>query len=416
MTTIDLPDVEDRGEALEGHRRALDLLRKGTERDGEAVPVEGVVLPPAVAATEAVRVGLERANELVIGALADRTTRQYAADWRLFSAWCVEQGLSPLPCAVGTLAAFLGYHAGPHRQILRRRNGREEVVDNDTGLSPQRLEGYRAAIRWVHDLAGQPTPTGDRLISRLMRGAKRAWEKPKRKALAVTTYGASEDEQGLLQRLAAAIDISTPTGLRDRALLLTAFFSAMRRSELCAMKVGHIDKGHGDGWHIHIPRSKGDKKREGQDAAIPRRPGSDLCPVAALEAWLKQARRAGAVGKDVFVFRGIDRWGSISDAPLNPGSVSVILKRLAEKAGLNPEQVALVSGHSTRAGYASTAIIAGGTIPQVMQKLRHSDPKTLMSYMRRQNLLDDAVDEDALAGKRRRGKRAGGPQGGAPAD
>lgn len=409
MTTIDLPHDADRGEARQGHKRALALLKKGT--DGQDVAPESIALPPEVVLTEEVRTGIERANKLVLGALAGSTTAKYRRDWSLFAGWCQAQGLVPLPCSVATLAAFLGHFSGPHKQALRRRNGKVEEIKNGIGLAPQRLEGYRAAIRWVHDLAQEPTPTGDRLISRLMLGVRRAWEQPTRKSLAITTYGGADDEQGLLQRLAGAIDTSTLTGLRDRALLLTAFFGAMRRSELCAMQVGHLDKSRSsEGWIIRIPVSKGDKRREGQRASLPRRLGTGLCPVEALEAWLDAARRAGAVvGRDALVFRGIDRWGHVSASGLNPASVALIYKRLGQAAGLTEEQVAEISGHSTRAGYANSAILSGASIPATMAKLRHKDPKTLMAYLAEHDLLDDAVDADALAGKRRRGKRAGGP-------
>lgn len=71
---------------------------------------------------------------------------------------------------------------------------------------------------------------------------------------------------------------------------------------------------------------------------------------------------------------------------------------------MTEEEVALVSGHSTRSGYANTAITSGKSILEVMQKLRHSDPKTVMAYMRENDLVENVLD-DAMAGRRPGRKR-----------
>ena len=375
-------------QARAGHRRALALIHEGADAKGAAVAGLAALLPPDTALTDDVRRGLERANALVIGALADGTTRKYRRDWALFAAWCRAQSLVPLPCSVATLAAFLGLHAGPHAALAPPRGGAAARVAKDTGLSPQRLEGYRAAIRWVHDLAGAPNPGGDRLIARLMLGVKRAWQRPKRKAAALTTYGGAPDEPGPLLRVVAAIDTGDLRGLRDRALVLVAFFGALRRSELCALTLGALDRSRPEGLLLRIRNSKGDKANEGQTVGLTRRPGSPLCPIAALDAWIRAASLAGA---DAPLFRKIDRWGHLAEEPLHPAAIAWLFKRLAAAAGLDEEQVALISGHSTRAGYANSALADGGTLPQVMQKLRHKHPRTLMEYMRERDALEDPV-------------------------
>jgi len=70
-------------------------------------------------------------------------------------------------------------------------------------------------------------------------------------------------------------------GKRDRALILTGFAGAFRRSELTALRMEHIDS-RPDGLLVTVPESKTDQEGEGQLVAIQRIEGSGYCPVKAL--------------------------------------------------------------------------------------------------------------------------------------
>lgn len=59
-----------------------------------------------------------------------------------------------------------------------------------------------------------------------------------------------------------------PLGLRDRALILTGFAGAFRRSELYAMAVSEL-RFSDSGVVIHVPRSKADQEQAGDKVAIP---------------------------------------------------------------------------------------------------------------------------------------------------
>ena len=55
-------------------------------------------------------------------ALAPATLKAYAADWAEFSTWCQQKGVSALPAAATTVAAYLASIAISHaRSTLRRR-------------------------------------------------------------------------------------------------------------------------------------------------------------------------------------------------------------------------------------------------------------------------------------------------------
>jgi integrase len=78
-------------------------------------------------------------------------------------------------------------------------------------------------------------------------------------------------------------------GLRDKAVLLVGFAGAFRRSELVAIDLCDLSLSEA-GLVITIRRSKTDQEGAGREVGIPRsRKSSITCPVAALEAWLRES-------------------------------------------------------------------------------------------------------------------------------
>jgi integrase len=191
-------------------------------------------------------------------AKAENTRRAYRAAER---AWCRKRDLPALPAAGADIAAFLAGERG--------RN-----------LSPETLKLRRAAIRYLHRAAGCPVPTDDVCVSETLAGiqrdAARKGQLPRKKVAATAT---------ILRRLLVPIP-GDLRGLRDRALLLVGFAGALRRSELAAIRLDHLEKTD-RGIRLTLPHSKG-----AQDSAVtvPLPYGdTELCPVHALEAWLQAA-------------------------------------------------------------------------------------------------------------------------------
>jgi hypothetical protein len=69
------------------------------------------------------RAALETAADLASNSRAASTRTAYAADVRIFSGWCREQSLCPMPASPGTVAAFLAdqVKAGMKPSTLGRR-------------------------------------------------------------------------------------------------------------------------------------------------------------------------------------------------------------------------------------------------------------------------------------------------------
>src|SRR4051812_32302367 len=106
-------------------------------------------------------------------------------------------------------------------------------------------------------------------------------------------------------------------------------------------------------------RTLPDQEGRGQEIAIPH--GTRLRPVAVLQDWLQAAGITTGP-----VFRGIDRHGRVRGT-LSAQSVALIVKRLAEAAGLDSMAFA---GHSLRAGFLTSAAETGADVLAMMEVSR----------------------------------------------
>lgn len=63
-----------------------------------------------------------------------------------------------------------------------------------------------------------------------------------------------------------------------------------------------------------------------------------------------------------------------------------VVKRCAERAGLDPEKFA---GHSLRAGFATTAAKRGKSLDAIMRQTLHRSERVARTYIRHAKLFDD---------------------------
>jgi site-specific recombinase XerD len=308
-------------------------------------------LPAALAPELAAAVTYAKAEK------ADATRRAYGTDFRLFREWCEAKGVSALPAAPETMAAYLahGVREGAKASTLSRRV---------------------AAIRYAHKLASLPTPTDAEAVKATLRGIRRSIGAAKaKKAPAVA------DKVKAMVRTCP----DTITGRRDRALLLLGFAGAFRRSELVALDVEHIEE-TAEGLRVLIASSKTDQEGEGATIAIAR--GSDACPAKALRAWLEAAGiETGPI------FRPINKAGDVRGQRLTDRSVANLIKAYAARAGLDEK---LFAGHSLRAGSLTSAACKGASIFKMMDVSRHKSVDTLRGYVRDAELFKDHAGSGLL--------------------
>jgi len=161
----------------------------------------------------------------------------------------------------------------------------------------------------------------------------------------------TEDE---IDRLLAAPNISTPEGIRDRAVLEVMYASGLRVSELVALKQADVDLLAG----LLVCHGKGSKERR-----VPLGKSSIH--------WLQQyaAVKAG-YGKqsfpNVFLHRG---------KPFTRHIAWAMIKRHAERAGIKN-----VSPHTLRHSFATHLLQRGADSRSVQALLGHSDISTTQIY------------------------------------
>jgi integrase len=279
---------------------------------------------------------------------APRTLAEYAGQWRRFERWARERGRASLPCAPDTLALYLS-------QLAQRL----KVASISMALS---------AIAHRHTTAGLEAPTRHPAVLQLWSGIRRSLGTAQRRVAPLVT-----DELRAISRILPR----TLQGKRDRALLAIGLAGALRRSELVALELGDVRFVTG-GIELEVRRSKTDQEARGVRIGIARGADPLTCPVRALQAWLQAARlRRGRI------FRRVLRDGRVGES-LSGASVALIVKRSTRRAAIAGDY----SGHSLRAGLATSAARAGKTDRRIMEQGRWAGRSMVDRYVREARLLD----------------------------
>ena len=170
---------------------------------------------------------------------------------------------------------------------------------------------------------------------------------------------------------------ATLIGLRDRALILLGFAGAFRRAEIVSLDVGDLGFNR-DGLTVTLRRSKTDQQGQGRKIGIPYGSNPETCPVRTLQAWLEE----GGVTEGP-LFRSLNRHGALQGR-LSPVGVARVVKKLAERAGLDPAKYA---GHSLRAGHATSAAASGASERSIMNQTGHRSVQMVRRYIREGSLF-----------------------------
>lgn len=158
-------------------------------------------------------------------------------------------------------------------------------------------------------------------------------------------------------------------GLRNKALLLLAYDSMRRRTELVSLRVEDIQMSDEGKCSILLRKSKTDQTSSGHWIHL------SLETTTALNNWMRVANIS-----EGFIFRGIHT-GKRTFPGLGASQVSRIFKSLAKSAKLKDEIVNSICGHSMRVGAAQDLLISGASLPQIMVKGGWSKTDTVMRYI-----------------------------------
>jgi len=233
-------------------------------------------------------------------------------------------------------------------------------------LSVATLERRVTAIHKAHLEKNLESPARSETVKRVMQGIRRTLGTKQRQVQPMV-------KDDLLAALVMIDQQKKPIkAARDRALLLVGFASAMRRSELVAVRVEHLTY-LTNGVEIFLPSSKTDQEAEGRTVFVPYANG-ERCPVRALIHWL-----AVSEINEGFVFRAVSRHDRVARRGLSAQSVALVVKASVERVGGDAKKV---SGHSLRAGYCTSAAEKGLQPWQIREQTGHKSDVTLAKYIR----------------------------------
>lgn len=162
-----------------------------------------------------------------------------------------------------------------------------------------------------------------------------------------------------IDQLIAAIDLSTPEGMRNKAILEVLYGCGLRVSELCNLKRSNL---YLDVEFIKV-EGKGNKERLipiGQQA------------IQYLRIYMDEVRVHIPVKPDSEDFVFLNRRGS----PLSRVMIFLIIKDLSAKIGLQKE----ISPHTFRHSFASHLVEGGADLRAVQDMLGHESITTTEIY------------------------------------
>jgi integrase len=318
-------------------RDNFPLSRPSTQADGPTTGRSG--LPSAINCTELA----DRVAGFVREGLSSNTRLAYASDLSAFFAWG-----GTLPATPEVIAAYLAAHAD--------------------SLAISTLRRRLAAVSKAHNARQLPNPVATELVKATMRGIRRS-----------KVNQSSAAKPLLRDDLFAVLDgmDTSASDTRDRALLLIGFAGGFRRSELVGLDIGDLTWVR-QGIVVRLRRSKNDQNGVGRQIGIPHG-RMRHCPVRSLECWL-----AVSAIKSGPLFRPVDRNGSVLSKRISGEAVSLVVKKRVAAVDLDPTGF---SGHSLRAGFATSAAIAGVSSWKIRAQTGHACDMSVARYIRHGDLF-----------------------------
>lgn len=285
---------------------------------------------------------------------AKNTLRARASDWRVFAAWCARSSVLAAPAAPEDVAAFLTEAA--------RTKATATVLR------------YAHSISSIHEAGGHASPVKHPAVKALISGIKneKGVRPVQKDALTLDVLRASLPPPVMLGQI------------RDRAVLLFGFATALRRSNIVDVDVEDLTWSE-QGIVVDVRRSKTDQRGDGARVAVPR-VTLEPCPASAVRAWLDASGVASGP-----LFRGLRRGGGVRTERLDAAEVGKIVKRFAAAAGLDPRRF---GGHSLRAGYVTTAREHDVDWATIMAQTGHKLLTTVKKYAR---YTPEVFDETRVA-------------------
>jgi site-specific recombinase XerD len=286
------------------------------------------------------------------GTLARASENALRDDVLKFSGWCADAGLAHMPATAETLAAFIDFQS-------------------EAGKAVASIRRYCASIAAYHRAARAPNP----MELKTARDALKRVARARRDEKQAQARGITDDD--VVRMLEASP--RHLVGLRNKALLVTAYSTLARRGELVSLLAEDLQVDSDQFGRIRVRRSKTDQTAQGAYVAI------TADAMHHLRAWMSAAGIEQGP-----LFRSVDRHRRVG-GHLPAAAVSMIFKGMAKAARLSTDTVARISGHSSRVGAASDMVRYGADIAGAMQAGRWKTPAMVSRYCEGLELKRGAV-------------------------
>ena len=342
-----------------------------------------IALPAHVAGSGTLDRLVDTARDYAKASTAENTNKAYAADWKHFTRWCRRHGADPFdgrgpstPCPdPQMIGLYLTDLAAPTNGAASQSAFGPQSASRP--LSVSTIDRRLSGLAWNYAQRGFTLDRKDRHIASVLAGIRRTHARPPVQKEAILP------EDILAMVAALPFDLR---GLRDRAILLIGYAGGLRRSEIVSLDHGKDDTPDSGGW-VHVEDDGAVLFLRGKtgwrEVEIGRGSSDQTCPVHALEHWLHFAKIDFG---PVFVRTSRDGKRAL-ETRLSDKHVARLIKHCVLKSGIRAdlpkrERLALFSGHSLRAGLASSAEVDERYI---QKHLGHASAEMTRRYQRRRD-------------------------------
>ena len=172
--------------------------------------------------------------------------------------------------------------------------------------------------------------------------------------------------KGQAEAFLTAMPRQTLAEKRDFALIAVALSSGLRRAEIAALQVSHLQEVEGRPVILGII-GKAHKKRD-----IP------------ITAWalgaLREWQEAAGIGEGT-IFRPVNRGGRVADRCMTPEAIRQSVQRATDRANVAGANIPRLACHDLRRSFAQLARKGGAPIEQIAKSLGHSSIVTTQIYL-----------------------------------
>lgn len=302
------------------------------------------------------------------GAYSENTLTALRSDIKVWTKWCKQSNCAPLPSTVENILRFI-----------------DDCAENK---KPGTIQRYISSISKIHQAAGcDPNPVEHEYIKlakrRILRLAAKNGRSQQKQASAIRW----DDVKQIVEKIESLGDQRGLADYRDAALIMAAYDTGLRRSNLCSIAFEDIEQSdrsndlpEGSAL-LFVPFSKTDQYGEGHYCYL--RPQTNK----AIDTWLRKSNIVSG-----YLFRGLykAKQGSqkLRDNHLVAHTINTIFKKRCLDAGIDPT---FISGHSARVGFAQDLVKNNESIAAIMQAGGWKTERMVVRYARKLSVKDGAM-------------------------